>query len=97
MSDQAVVSCLDARTGEVKYGSFRLPMPARFSASPVAFDGKILLVSEEGDAFVLRAGAQPEVIATSSIGDPVYSTPALSQGRILLRTERGLYAILRVT
>jgi len=36
------------------------PIPATFSASPVAVDGKILITSEEGDTFVVRAGRQHE-------------------------------------
>lgn len=47
-------------TGEVNYEGKRVPVPATFSASPVAVDGKILITSEEGDTFVVRAGRQHE-------------------------------------
>ena len=41
-TDRGILTCLDARTGEVKYEGGRVPIPATFTASPVAFDGKIL-------------------------------------------------------
>ena len=40
----------------MKYEGGRVPVPASFTASPVAFDGKILLTSEDGDTFVVGAG-----------------------------------------
>ena len=38
------------------YDNGRVPVPATFMSSPVAFDDKILLTSEEGDTFVVKAG-----------------------------------------
>ena len=93
MTDRGILTCLDARTGEVKYEGGRIPIPATFTASPVAFDGKILLTSEDGDTFVLRAGPKHEVIRTNSIGEPVYASPAIAGGSIFIRGERNLYRI----
>lgn len=45
VSDKGIISCLDARTGEVKYEGGRVPVPATFMASPIAYDGKLLLTS----------------------------------------------------
>src|SRR5215813_6912756 len=50
-TDRGILTCLDAKTGEVKYEGGRIPIPATFTASPVAFEGKILLTSEDGDTF----------------------------------------------
>jgi outer membrane protein assembly factor BamB len=92
-SDRGVLTCLDAKTGEVKYEGGRVPIPASFTASPVAFDGKILLTSEDGDTFVIKAGPKHEIIATNSIGEPVYASPAMADGNIFIRGERNLYCI----
>ena len=70
-----------------------MPVPATFMASPVAFDGKLLLTSIDGDTYVIKAGPVHEVIATNSIGEPAASTPSISQGRILVRGEKHLYCI----
>ena len=93
VSDKGIISCLDAKTGEVKYEGGRVPVPATFMASPVAFDGKLLLTSIDGDTYVIRAGPVHEVIATNSIGEPAASTPSISQGRILVRGAKHLYCI----
>jgi len=92
-SDRGVLTCLDAKTGEVKYEGGRVPIPATFTASPIAFDGKILLTSEDGDTFVVKAGPKHEIIATNSVGEPVYASPAVAAGNIFIRGERNLYCI----
>lgn len=92
-TDRGILTCLDAKTGEVKYEGGRVPVPATFTASPVAFDGKILLTSEDGDTFIVKAGPKHEIIGTSSVGEPVYASPAIADGRIIIRGERNLYAI----
>ena len=93
LTDKGVMTCLDARTGEVKYEGGRVPVPATFTASPVAFDGKILLTSEDGDTFVIKAGPKHEVLRTNSLGEPVYASPAVAGGKIFIRAEKHLYAI----
>jgi len=92
-SDRGVLTCLDPKTGEVKYEGGRVPVPASFTASPVAFDGKILLTSEDGDTFVVKAGPQHAILATNSVGEPVYASPAIADGNIFIRGERNLYCI----
>ena len=93
LSDNGVLTCLDAATGEVIYEGGRMPTPQRYMASPVAFDGKILIVSADGDVFVVKAGREFEVLRTNSIAEPISTTPALSGGRIYIRGEQHLYAI----
>lgn len=95
MTDKGIITCLDAKTGEVRYEGGRVPVPATFTASPVAFGERLLLTSEDGDTFVIKAGPAFEVLGTSSVGEPVYASPALAQGRIFIRGERHLFAIGR--
>jgi len=92
-SDRGVLTCLDAKTGEVKYEGGRVPVPATFTASPIAFDGKILLTSEDGDTFIVKAGPKHEIVGTNSVGEPVYASPAVADGNIFIRGERNLYCI----
>jgi outer membrane protein assembly factor BamB len=93
MTDKGLITCLDAKTGEVKYEGGRVPVPATFTASPVAFDGKIFLTSEDGDTFVLKAGPTHEVIRTNSLGEPIFASPAIVAGKIFIRGEKHLYCI----
>jgi outer membrane protein assembly factor BamB len=92
-TDRGILTCIDVKTGEVKYEGGRIPIPATFTASPVAFEGKILMTSEDGDTFIVKAGPNHEIIGTNSIGEAVYASPAIADGRIFIRGEKNLYCI----
>ena len=92
-TDRGLLTCLDAKTGKVEYEGARVPVPSTFSASPVAYEGKILLTSEDGDTFVLKAGPKHEIIRTNPLGEPVYASPAIADGGIFIRGEKNLFAI----
>ena len=77
----------------MKYEGGRIPEPARFMGSPVAFGGLVAMTSEEGDTFMLKAGPTHEIVRTNSVDEPVYSSPAIANGRIYIRGEKHLFAI----
>jgi outer membrane protein assembly factor BamB len=89
-NEVGVVTCADARTGERVW---RHRLDGVFFASPVAGDGKIYMVSETGETYVLRAGRTPEVLATNDLGERFLASPAIAAGRIFLRSDQGLFAI----
>jgi outer membrane protein assembly factor BamB len=89
-NEVGVVTCADAKTGERVW---RQRLNGVFFASPVAADGKIYMVSETGETFVLRAGRTPEVLATNDLGERFIASPAISAGRIFLRSDRNLFAV----
>jgi outer membrane protein assembly factor BamB len=93
VSDKGILTCIDAKTGAIKYEGGRVPTPATFSASAIAFDGKIFLTSEDGDTFVIKAGPKHEVLTTNSLGEPVYASPAISDGMLFIRGEKNIYCI----
>jgi len=61
--------------------------------TPVAAENKLYLSSTEGKITVLKAGAEWEVLAVNDLGDEVHATPALSGGRIYVRTHSVLYCL----
>jgi outer membrane protein assembly factor BamB len=93
LTDNGIVTCLNPETGEVKYEGGRIPVPARFMGSPVAFSGYVAMTSEDGDTFMLKAGPAHEIAMTNSVDEPVYSSPAIANGRIYIRGEKHLFAI----
>lgn len=97
MTDRGIITCLNAKTGAVVYEGGRVPIPATFTASPVAFDNKILLTSEDGDTFIVKAGPKHEVLGTNSLDEPIYASPAIADGKIFLRGEKNLYCISKTT
>lgn len=92
-TDRGILTAIDAKSGEVKYEGGRIPIPATFTASPVAFEGKILMTSEDGDTFIVKAGPKHEILGTNSVGEPVYASPAIADGHIFIRGEKNLYCI----
>lgn len=94
MSDAGIMTCLEAKTGKVVYEGGRVPVATKFyGASPVAFDGRILLTSDNGETFVIRAGPKHEVLGTNIIDEPVRTSIAIAGGRLFLRGEKHLYCI----
>ena len=61
-----------------------------YYASPVAGDGKVYFVGEHGKVSVVKAGGI-ESVSSSDLGENVYTTPAIADGRIYLRTVGHLY------
>ena len=95
MTDRGLLTCLDAKSGAVQYEGGRVPAPATFTASPVAYEGKLLLTSEDGDTYVIKAGPKHEVLGKNSIGEAVYASPAIADGVLYLRGVEHIYAIRR--
>ena len=65
-------------------------MAAIYSASPLAGDGKLYLFSETGETVVLEAGRELNVLQRNELGERVVSSPAVSDGRIFIRTDESL-------
>ncbi len=92
ISDRGVITCLKARSGEVAYED-RMPEAGAIKSSLLAGDGKIYVSNQEGKTFVIKAGPEFEVLAINSINEPIWASPAVSQGTIYLRGAEHLYAI----
>lgn len=86
-----IVTSLDAATGKLLKEGRATGALGEYYASPVAADGKVFLSSDEGKITVLKAGAQWEVLSVNDMGEEVHATPALSDGRIFVRTKGTLY------
>jgi outer membrane protein assembly factor BamB len=91
--DNGVLRVYDAATGNRLYEQRMADGKTGFTASPVAADGKIYFTSEDGDVYVLKAGAAFEVIAQNKMGEVCMATPAISEGRLYFRTRGHLVAI----
>jgi outer membrane protein assembly factor BamB len=90
MAEAGIVTCVDARTGE---RIWQERIGGIFSASPVAGDGKIYFVSETGETVVLAAGREPSLLERNPIEGRLIASPAISNGRLYLRTDDHLLSI----
>jgi outer membrane protein assembly factor BamB len=91
-----IVTSLDPATGKLLKEGRATGAIGEFLASPVAADGKVFLSNSEGKIAVLKAGAQWSVIGVNDLGEDVHATPALSDGRIYVRTHGALYCFAAI-
>ncbi len=87
-----VLRCFHARTGEKVYEE-RLGSGASIYSSLVAADGKIFCASENGQVYVVKAGAKFELLAKNPMADALFATPTIADGVLYLRTTKKLIAI----
>jgi len=91
IDDAGIATCLDAHSGKRMW---QKRLSARFTASPVAAAGRVYFMSEEGETIVIDATAKKyRQLASNSLNEPTFASPAISQGRIFLRTSKHLYCI----
>jgi outer membrane protein assembly factor BamB len=91
VNDGGIVTALNPETGaEIGQGRLKGAID-HYYASPVAADGKIFMLSETGKVVVLPPGGSLEPVAVSDLGDDIYATPAISDGRLYVRTRGWLY------
>jgi len=91
-TDNGIVSQYTAKNGEPTFRA-RLGSGGSFSASPVAADGKVYFVSEDGDVFVIKAETKFELLARNSMGEVVMATPAIVGKMIVIRGQHHLFGI----
>lgn len=92
-SNNAVLSCIDAKTGAVHYEGQRLSGLRTVYASPLAADGRVYLVSREGVTKVLKAGSTYEELATNELDDAFDASPIVIGDRMYLRGHDNLYCL----
>lgn len=91
LKEGGILTSFDLKTGEIlKQGRLK-GAPGAYYSSPVAADGKIYAISEEGKAAVIRAGAQWQLLAVNSLDDGCKATLAIAGGRLYVRTYSALY------
>ncbi len=97
LMDRGFLTCHDARTGKEIFGKQRIdPAAAAFTASPWASNGKLFLVSEDGDTFVVAAGPEFKLLGKNSLNELVMATPAIAGDSLYLRTASKVYKIARM-
>ena len=91
--DRGFLTCYDAKTGKEVYGKQRLGRRNAFTASPVAGDGKLYCLSEEGTCYVIKAGPEFEVLAVNELKEVCMASPAIANGKLYVRARKHLYCI----
>ena len=90
IGDVGVATVVDAKTGERVWQE---RIGGVYSASPIAGDGKVYFFSENGETIVLSAGRAPDILARNKLNARVLGSPAISGGRMFIRSDNTLFAI----
>ena len=93
MNDNGVLQVADAKTGVEIYKARVGGGGQTFSSSPLASQGRIYFLSEDGDLFVLRAGDKYDEISKNSFGEMSLASPAVDADSLFVRTQTKLYRI----
>ena len=86
-----ILTTFNPDTGEVLRKERLKDAIGDYYASPIAADGKIYFINHDGKTAVIRAGASWETLSSGDLDEVVIATPAISGGRIYVRTENTLY------
>lgn len=92
VTDQGVMTAYEPATGEVLWQE-RLGEKQTFSPSPVRALNRLYVLSEQGETFVVEPGRAFKLLARNPLGEKCQASPAFSQGRIYIRTEKHLVCV----
>lgn len=90
VTDAGLASCLKAETGEIVWQE---RLGGSLSASPISAEHRLYFVGDNGETTVIAADPEFKVLAKNPLGEKVQASPAISQGRIFIRTEKHLFSI----
>ena len=86
------VQCYDANTGSEIYNA-KLGRTKSFIASPVASDGKLYIVDEEGTVYILQDGTSFKQLHEIPLNDICLTAPSITDGMIFFKTQKYLIAV----
>lgn len=88
-----ISTCFDVGDGHSLWGPARIQNGGEYFASPISGDGKIYVAGENGRVVVLAVGEELEVLARNDMGESILATPAISDGRLFIRTRTKLFCV----
>lgn len=89
-----ILSCYDSKTGKLHWQE---RIGGTFTASPVAYEGVVAFVSDEGPGLVVEPASEPKITECGSLGSDLEEifrasiTP--SGGQLFVRSTKVLYCI----
>ncbi len=89
----AILNCVDAKTGKPIYELTRMPGMKSIYGSPVAIGDRIYFTSREGTTLVISNSDKFEVLAANQLNEAIDASPAIAGDQIFLRGKKHLYCI----
>lgn len=89
---RGLLHCVDARTGTIAYRT-RVSGARAFWSSPWTDGEKIYCIDDSGTTFVFASGPEFKILDRNVIEEQVWSTPAIAESTLYIRTVDHLYSI----
>ncbi len=89
IGDKGMATCADAKTGKPVWAE--RVFDTAVTASPVLVGDRMLVMSEKGDLATVKAGEVFEESAKVNLGEGVYASPAVADGRVYIRGVNTLF------
>ena len=85
-----VVASFDTRTGELRKEH---ELNTEFYSSPVIAEGRVYLFSNDGKMHIFSANDDFNLLDSFETGEMTFATPAFTDGKIVVRTEKSIYCV----
>lgn len=89
-ADDGRVTCVNATTGETIW---RHRVDGSFYGSPICAGARLYCISRKGEVVVLAASDEFRELGHTALGELCYSTPAVGNGTIYIRTYSHLLSV----
>lgn len=90
VNDEGIAGCYVARTGK-KVWEQRLGGIGNVTASPLLIDGRVYAIGENGSVRVFAADTKFKLLSQGELGETIRATPAVADGRLLIRGSDHLF------
>jgi outer membrane protein assembly factor BamB len=90
ISDKGVLTCLDAKTGQLKWTE---RLQGEYTASPLVHGNTVYVFADDGSTVLFKASDSFEQIGRNQLKGKIQATPAAGGGGLLLRTDTALYLL----
>ena len=94
-SNQAILSCIDSKTGKVLMERTRLPGLSNVYASLVGAGNHVYVIGRYGKTAVLKRTGKFDLVTTNTLADRFDASPSVVGGQLFLRGHKFLYCIER--
>lgn len=90
VSDNGVATCLNAKNGQALW---QQRLGGNYSASPIAVDGRVYFLSEEGECTVIAPAKRYEQLAKNRIDERTLASISVFEHALYLRGDRHLFCL----
>lgn len=92
VDDSGIYTCMEPKSGKVLKN---LRKGGNTYSSMIGIDNKLYSFDDTGKCTVFENNAEYSVLAVNELGEPVQTTPAVSEGCIFVRGEKHLWCIAK--